>query len=146
MTRCIALGTLILGCLGCSDSAPPPLKPGPVSGTLTIDGKAPARANIRFISLEASAVNALAQVKDGTFAIPVEQGLVKGKYRIEFSVPSANTRKMRNPDNPLEWMVEAQETLPARFHRESEYTIDYDPEGTTTYKWELNTRQPAGNQ
>ena len=65
---------------------------------------------------------------------------MKGKYRVEFSVPAANPRRTANPDIPGAWLEEPVETLPARYHRDSQYILDYDPLDPKPYNAAL-TRQ-----
>src|SRR5262249_10179833 len=74
-----ALTILTVVAAGC-DRAPPPPRRGAISGKITLDGKPVAKANVRFIALEASGFNVLAPVKDGVYEVPEGQGLVKGKY------------------------------------------------------------------
>src|SRR5439155_10789722 len=105
-----ALAVLTIVAAGC-DRAPAPPKRGKISGTITLDGKPVAKANVRFIALEASGFNVLAPVKDGVYDVPEGQGLVRGKYRVEFSVPIPG-RRVSNPAIPGAWMGEPQETLP----------------------------------
>ncbi|MCI0459934.1 MAG: hypothetical protein L0Z62_23535 [Gemmataceae bacterium] len=124
---------------GCS-TAPASPKRGQISGKVTLDGKPVAKASIRFIALEASGVNVLADVKDGVYEVPADQGPVKGKYRVEFSVPSATARRTPNPDMPGEWISEPVETLPARYHRNSNYVLDYDPDDPKPYNAELTSK------
>lgn len=115
---------------GCSGPAPP--RRGQIHGTVTLDGKPVAKANIRFIALEESGINVLAAVKDGIYEVPEGEGPVKGKYRVEFSVPGP-VKRMADPDIPGGWMEVPKETLPARYHRESKYLLDYDPDDPKPY-------------
>jgi hypothetical protein len=64
---------------------------------------------------------------------------VKGKYRVEFSVPVPG-RRVPNPDIPGAWLEEPQETLPARYHRESQFVLDYDPDNPKPYDAALTSR------
>jgi hypothetical protein len=82
----------------------------------------------------------LAAVKDGAYEVPDGQGPTKGKYRIEFSVPSAGTRRVANPEVPGAWLEEHAETLPARYHRDSQYLLDYDPDDPKPYDAELTSK------
>jgi len=123
---------------GC-DRAPPPPKRGKISGKITLDGKPVAKANVRFIALEPNGFNVLAPVKDGVYEVPEGEGLVKGKYRVEFSVPIFG-RRVPNPDIPGAWLEEPQESLPARYHRESQYILDYDPDNPKPYDAALTSR------
>jgi hypothetical protein len=133
-----AAAVALLVASGCS-RAPPPLRRGKISGKVTLDGKPVAKANVRFIALEASGVNVLAPVRDGVYDVPEGQGPVKGKYRVEFSVPKAG-RRVPNPDIPGAWLEEPQETLPARYHRDSQYVLDYDPDDPKPYNADLTSR------
>jgi hypothetical protein len=134
-----ALAVALVVTAGCS-GAPAPLRRGKISGKVTLDGKPVAKANVRFIALEASGVNVLAPVTNGVYDVPEGQGPVKGKYRVEFSVPSASPRRTANPDRPGEWLEEPMETLPARYHRDSAYVLDYDPDDPKPYNAELASR------
>jgi hypothetical protein len=129
---------LMMVAAGC-DRAPPSPKRGAISGKITLDGKPVANANVRFIALEASGYNILASVKDGAYEVPDGQGLVKGKYRVEFSVPGPG-RRTPNPDIPGAWLEEPSETLPARYHRESQLVLDYDPDNPKPYDAALSSR------
>ena len=124
---------------GCS-SAPPPPKRGKIYGKVTLDGKPVVKANIRFIALEASGVNVLAAVRDGVYEVLEGEGPVKGKYRIEFSVPTATVRRSPNPDRPGQWLEEPGETLPARYHRDSQYLLDYDPDDPKPFNADLTSK------
>jgi hypothetical protein len=122
---------------GCSH--PPPPYRGPIRGTVTLDGKPLPKGNVRFIALEASGFNVLAPVTDGIYDVPEGQGLVKGKYRVEFSVPKAG-RRVPNPDVPGAWMVEPEEALPVRYHRDSQMVMDYDPADQKPFNGTLTSR------
>src|SRR5947208_811579 len=132
-----ALAVALAVAAGCGP--PPPPRQGRIHGTVTLDGKPLAKGNVRFIALEASGFNVLAPVKDGAYDVPEGQGLVKGKYRVEFSLPGPG-RRTPNPDIPGAWLEEPSETLPARYHRDSQYVLDYDPENPKPYDAALTSR------
>src|SRR5262249_18501591 len=133
-TLAIAL-TLAAGC----QRAPAPPKRGTIYGKVTLDGRPVAKANIRFIALEASGINVLAAVTDGIYEVPEGQGPVKGKDRVEFSVPNRG-RRVPNPDAPGAWLEEPVEPLPARYHRKSMYILDYAPDTPQPYNPKLTSR------
>src|SRR5688572_17804468 len=120
------LGSLAvaLAALGCGRADLP--HRGRIHGKVTLDGKPLAAGNVRFIALEHGGLNVLAPVANGGYDVPEGRGLVKGKYRVEFSVPK-DGRRIPNPDFPGQWTVERLESLPARYHRESTSVLDYDP-------------------
>src|SRR5438128_201716 len=133
-----AFAVIAVVAAGCGGAAAPP-KRGKISGKITLDGKPVAKANVRFIALEASGFNVLAPVSNGVYEVPEGEGLVKGKYRVEFSVPGPG-RRVPNPDIPGAWLEDPMETLPARYHRESQYVLDYDPDNPKPYDAALTTR------
>jgi hypothetical protein len=133
-----ALAVALTWMAGCS-SAPAPPRRGSIHGKVMLDDKPVPKANVRFIALESGGVNVLAAVKDGVYQVPEGKGPVKGKYRVEFSVPKAG-RRVPNPDVPGAWLEEPIETLPARYHRESNYVLDYDPDDPRPYNAELTSR------
>jgi hypothetical protein len=131
------LAVLLTLAAGCS-SAPAPPKRGQIHGKITLNGRPVVKANVRFIALEANGINVLAAVHDGVYEVPEGAGLVKGKYRVEFSIPKPG-RRVPNPDVPGAWLEEPIETLPARYHRESKYVLDYDPDDPKPYDAELTS-------
>jgi hypothetical protein len=128
--------TIIAGC----NIGPAPLKRGKLSGKVTLDGKPVATGQIRFIALDPDGVNVAATIANGQFDLPEGQGPAKGKYRVEFSVPSATKSRIPNPDIPGQWLEEAAETLPPRFHRDSNIIFDYDPERAQPYDAALQSQ------
>ena len=132
-----ALAVLFLAVvIGCEDGPAEPVR-GPLSGSVALDGKPVANGQVRFIALDPGGVNVLAVVTDGKFNVPAEAGPAKGKYRVEFSVPSATKTRTPNPDIPGEWLEEASETLPPRYHRDSTITLDYDPAKVQPVEYKL---------
>jgi hypothetical protein len=139
-----ALRRLMFGALvvvltaGCNGGPQPPRR-GPISGKVTLDGKPVTQANIRFVALEAGGVNAAAAVKDGVYEVADGEGPAKGKYRVEFSVPGPK-RRVPNADIPGAWLEEATEILPPRYHRDSKFLLDYDPDNVKPYDVELKSK------
>ena len=64
----------------------------------------------------------------------------KGRYRVEFSVPAPAPRRVANPDRSGEWADEPVETLPARYHRDSQYLLEYDPADAKPYDASLTSK------
>jgi hypothetical protein len=120
----LAVFAVALAADGCS--GPPPPYRGRVYGTITLDGKPLPSGNVRFIALEASGYNVLAPISNGVYDVPEGEGLVKGKYRIEYSSLKPG-RTVPNPDFPGQMMVEKVESLPHRYNRDSPVVLDYDP-------------------
>jgi hypothetical protein len=136
-TICLVLfAACAVGCAAQSS----PAKRGRISGSVSLDGKPAPMANVRFIALEAGCVNVLAVVKNGVYDVPEGQGPMKGKYRVEFSVPSATAQRVVHPDKPGEWMEDRVESLPPRYHRDSTYMLDYDPDDPRPFNADLSSR------
>ncbi len=135
----VGLAAVIALMGGCADRHPT-AKRGRIFGTVTLDGKPAPTAYVRFIALEPGCVNVLAVVKDGSYELPEGQGPMKGKYRVEFSVPSATKHRVANADQPGGWQEEQIETLPPRYHRDSTLLLDYDPDDVKPFNAELSSR------
>jgi hypothetical protein len=129
---------LLLTIPACSRGPDAPQR-GTLEGSVTINGKPVASGLIRFMAIDPSGTNVVATITDGQYSVPEGQGPSKGKYRIEFSVPSATKRRIPNDDIPGEFIEEAPETLPARYHSKSEITADYDPAQPRRYDFQLTT-------
>jgi hypothetical protein len=136
--RCLAL-LLIAGCFlapACTRAPETPQR-GKLEGKVTLNGKPVASGLIRFMAIDPNGTNVVATITDGQYSVPEGQGPSKGKYRIEFSVPSATKRRVPNDDVPGQFLDEAPETLPARYHSKSEITADYDPAQPRAHDFQL---------
>jgi hypothetical protein len=131
---------LILAALAGCISRSAPQQRGKLSGKVTLDGKPVASGRISFIALDASGANAAAPITNGEYSLAEGEGPAKGKYRVQFSVPSATKRRIPNDDVPGQFIEEASETLPPRYHRESAITLDYDPATPQPFNYDLTTR------
>jgi len=123
---------------GCN-SAPPAPKRGKIEGKVILNGKSVNSGRIKFMAIDPSGRNVAAEIKDGEFSVPAEQGPTKGKYRVEFYVPSATKRRIPDDDNPGKFIEEAPETLPRRYNYESTVTADYDPSNPQPLNYQLTT-------
>ena len=132
-----ALVSLLVACLAGCASRPAESARGKIWGQVTLDGRPVPNGLIRLIALDPAGINCLATIVEGKYELPAEQGPTKGKYRVEFSVPSAHKRKVPNPDVPGEFIEEAEETLPPKYHRDSQITIEYDPAQPRAYDFAL---------
>jgi len=129
----------ILALFGGCSSAPIAPKRGKIEGKVTVNGQPVAAGKIRFMAIDPSGTNVAADIKDGQFSVPEEQGPTKGKYRVEFSVPSATKRRIPDDDNPGKFIEEAPETLPRRYNYDSTITADYDPDNSQPLNFQLTT-------
>ncbi len=67
-------------CLPLAGCAP---KPVAVEGQVTLDGQPINEAAIMFVPLEQGRAKTGALIVDGRFALPVKEGLLPGRYRVE---------------------------------------------------------------
>jgi hypothetical protein len=88
---------------GCKGGPKPP-KRGKVEGNVTLNGKPVTSGYVRFFALDPNGLNAVATITEGKYSIPESEGLTKGKYRVEFSVPSATKKRVPNDDVPGQFM------------------------------------------
>lgn len=123
---------------GCSSGSSAPQR-GKIEGKVTINGKPITAGRICFMAIDPNGTNVAAAIKDGEFSVPVEQGPTKGKYRVEFYVPSATKRRIPDDDNPGKFIEEAPETLPRRYNYDSNITADYDPGNLQPLNFQLTT-------
>jgi hypothetical protein len=128
----IAAG-LVAGCT----HAPPAVKRAKLEGKVKVNGQPVGNGFIRFMALEANGMNAAATISDGHYSIPAEQGPTKGKYRVEFNVPSAHKKMVPNDDAPGQFREEAPETLPAKYNTQSTMVHDVDPDKPQVFDFEL---------
>jgi hypothetical protein len=121
---------------GCNH-APPAVKRAKVEGKVTVNGQPVANGFIRFMALDPKGMNSAATIKDGHYSVAAEQGPTKGKYRLEFNVPSATKKRVPNDDAPGEFREEAPETLPAKYNTQSTTVRDVDPDKPQVFDFEL---------
>jgi hypothetical protein len=133
LTCCLIAAIPLAGC----NFGPAPPKRGKLDGNVTLNGAPIAAGKIWFFALDESGVNVLAPIKDGHYSLPEGQGPTKGKYRIQFSVPSDKKNRFPNPDFPGQWIEEPFELLPPRYYRDSQIIEDYDPAIEKSYDFQL---------
>jgi hypothetical protein len=114
-------------------------KRGRIHGTVTLNGKPVSKGTIRFMAVDPNAVNVLADIANGQYSTPEGQGPTKGKYQVQINVPSETKRRVPNDDAPGQFMEEAVETLPTRYHRDSTTMLDYDPDDAEPHDYHLTT-------
>jgi hypothetical protein len=121
------------------DSGPAAPKRGKIAGKVTLNGKPLTNGAILFMAIDPSGTNVRAEIKDGKYDLPAAEGPTKGKYRVEFSAPSATKVRVPNDDAPGQFMEVAPETLPPRYNRASQFTVDYDPDSAQSHDFQLTT-------
>src|SRR6185369_7405482 len=122
--------------IGCSQG-PPPLKRAKVEGKVTVNGQPVPNGYIRFMALDPNGMNVSAVIKDGHYSVPAEQGPTKGKYRVEFNVPSAQKKMVPNDDVPGQFREEAPETMPAKYNSKSTIVHEIDADKAQVFDFPL---------
>jgi hypothetical protein len=123
----------IVGCVlavttvGC-EHAPLAAKRAKAEGRVTINGQPVANGYVRFMALDPNGTNVSALIKDGHYSVPENQGPTKGKYRVEFNVPSAQKKMVPDDDSPGKFREEAFETMPPKYNTKSALMQEIDPE------------------
>jgi uncharacterized protein involved in high-affinity Fe2+ transport len=133
---CYSFAILIIMFTGCGQG-PPAAKRVKVEGKVTVNGQPVANGFIRFMALDPNGMNSSAAIKDGHYSVPAEQGPTKGKYRVEFNVPSAQKKRIPNDDVPGQLIEEAPETLPAKYHAKSTMVQEIDPDKPQVFDFSL---------
>jgi hypothetical protein len=118
----LAIVAILAGC----NQAPPAVKRAKVEGKVTVNGQPVGTGFIRFMALDPNGMNSAAMIKEGHYSVPAEQGPTKGKYRVEFNVPSAHKKMVPNDDAPGQFREEAPETLPAKYNTQSTMVQEID--------------------
>jgi hypothetical protein len=118
------LGLLLVGC----NQAPGGAKRAKVEGKVTVNGQPVANGFVRFMALDPDGMNASAIIKDGHYSVEEKSGPTKGKYRVEFNVPSAQKKMVPNDDVPGQFREEAPETIPAKYNTKSTIVQAIEPE------------------
>ncbi len=134
----------IVGLIGCSQSIDDRPRE-PVAGTVKMDGQPLPDGWILFTPIgEASekSTGATAEIKDGAFSIPREQGLVPGKYKVsvsraELKEPTGKAKKKGMLERSK---VLGAEQIPAKYNTKTALKHEIKPGGDMDVKVELQSK------
>jgi hypothetical protein len=143
----LVLGIATTGCAGSGDDLPRQ----PVSGTVTMDGQPLPEGVIQFSptrdTTKGPVVGANAEIKDGQFSIPREEGLVSGSYKVSISHAELKEAKAKgktstNVDTKIPSRTKeiGPELIPARYNTESELKTEIKPGGGRDLKFDLKSK------
>lgn len=119
---------------GCGDRGP---IRGGLAGTVSLGGESVAEGVIRFFPLR-DGIGSDGPIVAGRYAIPAARGLSRGIYRVEISALKPTGRQVPDFDGrPGDMKDEVIETVPARYNRESELRIDFDPVAGLSHDFQL---------
>jgi hypothetical protein len=138
MRRLVLIAMLSLSFTTCSD---PAARRGPIRGTVRLDGQPLATGKIRFFAVTSGGIGLEADVQNGQYAVPMEQGPTAGKYRVEFVSHQKTGRKIPDPDGMAgDTKDETVNKIPFRYNRDSRLMIDYDPTVDQPFDFDLTTK------
>ncbi len=119
MTVCTGLVT---GC-GFGDGGPP--RHG-IAGKISFDGQPVSQGAITFIPAEGtSGPSGGSRIENGSYTVPLANGLVAGTYRVEIRSPQKTGKQIpaQSPSPPGTMTDEIKETIPAIYNKSSEVTV-----------------------
>jgi hypothetical protein len=141
-----------LAAVGCSRGLDD-LPREPVAGTVTMDGLPLSEAVIQFYptgdASNGPTAGANAEIKDGQFTIPREDGPVPGKYKVSIShaelkdyKPKARGRAKVEVNTSIPNRIKkiGPELIPARYNAQSELAAEIKPGGVSDLKFELKSK------
>ncbi len=139
--------TLILStAIGCSRSKDD-LPREAVAGIVTLDTQPLIEGVIQFTPTDpnAAATACVAEISDGKFSIPREDGLVPGSYRISIShaeMEEVKTKsKTKKPQGSLSKSTRlGKETIPARYNTQSTIKEEIKRGGASDLKFDLQSK------
>jgi hypothetical protein len=141
----LALAVAPIGCSRGLDDLPRE----PVAGTVTMDGQALPEAVIVFSptgdASKGPAAAVVAEVKDGQFAIPRDEGPIPGSYKISIShaeMKDADSKSKGRKKTPIlsRSKVIGPELIPARYNTQTELTADIPKGGRKDLKFDLKSK------
>jgi len=116
-----------------------PLHRQPISGEVTLDGEPLDRGRIKFRPQGSDrGIGSGDVIRDGRYAIPTLKGLPPGKYRVEINAPQEDTSPPPDdlpPGTPV--FRVGIERIRARYHTESELSIDVSADGRNEFDFHL---------
>jgi hypothetical protein len=106
---------------------------------VTWQGKPVAAGRIAFFPIgSAGAVGSSAEIRGGSYSLPVSTGLSAGKYRVEIVSERATGKQIPDFDGaPGSMKDEIINELPAKFNSRSKLTLDFDPDNTPQQNFDL---------
>lgn len=137
LTCCgLFVGLAASGCTGSAD----PLGRQEISGSVTLDGQPLDTGSIRFEPQEGGATASGAMIVNGVYAVPANQGLAPGVYRVFITAVEADSEKrtgeevMNNPGPPKK------ELIPAKYNQQSEVTVEVKAESPNNFDFPITSK------
>jgi hypothetical protein len=115
---------------GCTHQDYPGEKRYPLSGRVTFDGQPVDLGSISFLPVDGGSQRVSGgYIENGDYSVPEAQGANAGKYRVEIRWQKSTGKQIkdRHSEDLTEQRVEG---LPARFHKDSELTVEISDKQT----------------
>jgi hypothetical protein len=145
-THLVLVAVLGLAAAGCSRSRDD-LPREPVAGSVTMDGQPLPEAVIQFSPVgdpaKGPTVGANAEIKDGRFSIPREDGLVPGPYKVSIShaeLKDVQAKGKVNTSIPSRTKKIGPERIPPRYNANTELKAEIKPGGASDLKYDLQSK------
>lgn len=124
--RHAVLVAVLVGC-GLAGGCDPAPAGATVTGQVTVDGRPLAKGVITYVPADTTGRPVSAEVVDGRY----EVATTAGPKKVMLSAPTviARHRESSAPDAPM--VEQTAESLPAKYHAETELTFDVKPGGNT---------------
>jgi hypothetical protein len=130
----LALSVLVTGCGGTSDELPRQA----ISGTVTLDGKPLELGIIQFRPASSSEpVPAGAEIKDGTFSIPRDQGPTPGNYRVVINSSGPRKEATQAEASGEKVPKTLPDLIPIQYNVKSTLTAKVEADKTNTFDFPL---------
>jgi hypothetical protein len=112
-----------------------------VTGTVNVDSAPVQAGSINFTPTEGQAFAAGAVISNGKFAIPRDNGLLPGKYRVAISAPAGGEKSA--PVLPGEAPPLAKDLIPPDWNLNSKQTIEVKKGGANSFPFDIATKSAA---
>jgi hypothetical protein len=109
-----------------------------VSGTVTLDGAPIQTGSINFTPTEGQATAGGGVISNGKFAIPRDNGLLPGKYRVAVSAPAGSDKPV--PVMPGEAPPLAKDLVPPEWNTASNQIVEVKTGRANTFPFEISTK------
>lgn len=138
-TCCCSLLIFVIA-LGCGGGPQDVPELGTVSGTVTLDGKPVANANVRFQPVDGRASEALTD-EQGNYSLRYTAdslGAKVGEHHVYVSTASEGYASESTGEDEGKWVEGQEETIPKRYQEEGSLVKKVEP-GNNTINLELTT-------
>ena len=142
--RSVILGAFLVTAMvpiaGCTGSDNPQGRMA-IEGEVTLDGTPLDQGSIRFEPQDSSiGTSSAAMLSQGSYKIPVAQGLAPGAYRVFVTAAAASDEGRSADDIMNNPQPTGKEMIPAKYNRKSELTAEVKADGPNRFDFALETK------